>query len=271
MVNSYSHDIAVARIKHTFKTAKEVFLNHTKKPSYPGVVIALMGDMVSGNIHEELRESNEFTIFQSIIMLEQLLIDAITDYADTFGKVFVPCVVGNHGRLDKKPRAKGAVYDNFEWLLYQHLAKYFKNDGRVTFLIPNGPDAQFKIFNLNFLMTHGDQFRGGTGISGFFTPLMLGMYRKQKKQAAIARSFDVMMCGHFHQYIHTNILMVNGSIKGYDEYANRMNFPFERPQQAAFIVHRHNGMIFRTPILCDSYEGGYVESVTKNPGLTIFT
>lgn len=254
-VNHFTRSIAENRIKNTFESAIRILTNFVAKPNYDGAVIALGGDLLSGNIHEELAETNEAPILDSILTLTQLLIDGITLFANTFSKVFVPCVVGNHGRLHRKPRYKNRVFDNFEWLIYQQLAKHFKSDSRVTFYIPDSPDAVFNIYDKTFLLTHGDQFRGGSGISGIMTPLHLGLHKKQKKQAAIHQSFDVMLLGHFHQYIHTNSMVVNGSIKGYDEFANGNNFPWEPAQQALWINHPLHGMVFRTPVLCDRTEG----------------
>ena len=54
--------------------------------------------------------------------------------------------------------------------------------------------------------------------------------------------------------LHTDSFITNGSMIGYNEYAYNKNFSFERPQQAMFIVHPDKGLIFRTPIFCDSYE-----------------
>ena len=253
-VNEYNREVATKRIQHTFNTSIDLLFNRTVNPKYDGLVIALGGDMLSGNIHEELAETNEDSIMRSMLVLTDLLIEGVKLHLKHFNNIFIPCVVGNHGRIHKKKRMKNKVFDNYEWLIYQYMQKYFSSDDRVTFLIPDGPDANFRIYNQGFLLTHGDQFRGGSGISGIFTPLMLGRYRKQQKGQAIKKNFDVMMIGHFHQYIHTNQLIVNGSIKGYDEFANEFNFSFERPQQALFINHPTNGMVMRTPILCDSYD-----------------
>ena len=60
-----------------------------------------------------------------------------------------------------------------------------------------------------------------------------------------------MLCGHWHQYIHLSRLIVNGSLKGMDEYAYQNNFGFERPQQALFITHPRHGITFRMPVNCD--------------------
>ena len=269
-VNEYNHDVATKRIQHTFNTAVNLLKNYTVNPSYEGVVCALGGDMLSGNIHDELAETNEQSILRSVIDLTKVLAEGIETLANEFGNVFVPCVVGNHGRMHKKPRHKNKIFDNFEWMIYQNLAVYFSKDPRVTMYIPDGPDAIFSIYGKTFLLTHGDQFSGGSGIAGIFSPLMLGMARKQKKQAAIGRPFDVMLCGHFHQYIHTNSLIINGSIKGYDEYANNNNFSFERPQQALWIQHPEYDMIMRTPILCDAYIEEDSKKVYKEKVKVIF-
>jgi hypothetical protein len=63
-----------------------------------------------------------------------------------------------------------------------------------------------------------------------------------------------MLVGHFHQYVHTENIIVNGSIKGYDEYAASCNFSYEPPQQALFLVNSHRGITFRMPVRCDGYE-----------------
>jgi len=258
-VNEYNRDVADKRIRNTFQKARALFLDYTVKPQYPGIVVMLLGDIFAGNIHEELRTTNEHPIFTSILSLIDTFFKGIKSYADVFGRVFVPCVVGNHGRIDRKPSHKNKVYDNYDWMFYQFLAKMFSDDDRVTFYIPDSPDAYFNIYDFRFLVTHGDQFKGGSGIQGHMLPLTLGHHRKQKKHAAIGKPFDIMVCGHFHQKLMTSQIIVNGSTKGYDEFANNLNLPYERPQQLAFVVHKHNGIIHDTPVLCDSYEGGHKE------------
>jgi hypothetical protein len=248
-VNEYNREIASKRIKAVFNNALDL-LTRKIKGKYTGCVVALGGDLLSGNIHEELAETNEATILESVLALTEILQAGLQQMVDEFGKLYVPCVVGNHGRIHKKPRAKFKVQQNYEWIIYQLLAQRFAGDSRVTFEIPDSTDVTFKIFGTTFLLTHGDQFKGGSGISGIFTPLMLGASRKLKRQQAVQKPFDVMMVGHFHSYIHTNSLIVNGTTKGLDEYAYQMNFGFEEPQQALFLVHDSNGVTIRVPIVC---------------------
>lgn len=249
--NRYNREIAVRRLQTCFERAGYLCLDHFKKPQFDGIVVALGGDMVSGNIHEELSETNQHRILRTCLDLTATLAAGIRHLADRFGKVYVPCVTGNHGRLSRKPRYKFRAQDNFDWMVYQMLAKEFASDARVTVHCPEGSDLAFHIYGKRFLLTHGDQFRGGGGIAGVFSPLMLGHHRKNKRNQAFDRPFDVMMMGHWHQYIHTESLIVNGSVKGYDEYAYQNNLPPEPPQQSLSIVRPDGEITFRMPVLCD--------------------
>lgn len=253
-MNEYNRDIATKRIQHTFNTTVRLLKKELANPKYEGIVLALGGDIFSGNIHEELAETNEASMFQSMLILMDIMVDGIKLLKKEFGKVFIPCVTGNHGRSHKKMRFKNRAFDNYEWALYQFLAKHFEGDVAIQFMIPEGPDAQFTIYDKTICLTHGDQFRGGSGISGIFTPLMLGMARKQKRNNAVKRNFDIMMLGHFHQLITTQSLIVNGSIKGLDEYAFAANFPFEPPQQALLVFHPNKGITHQMAVLCDGYK-----------------
>jgi len=249
-VNQYNREIAIKRIQTVFNNALDL-LTRKLKNKYAGCIVALGGDLLSGNIHEELAETNEATILESILVLTDVLEAGLRSTLQSFGALYVPCVVGNHGRIHKKPRFKFRVQQNYEWIVYQLLAKRFSQESNVRFEIPEATDVTFKVFDVTFLLTHGDQFKGGSGISGIFTPLMLGASRKLKRQQAVHKPFDVMMCGHFHSYIHTNSLIINGTTKGYDEFAYGMNFPFEKPQQALFLVNEKHGVTIRLPVLCD--------------------
>lgn len=247
-VNAYDHQIAIERAKRCFGTFIDLTCNHMSKPKYDYAVLALGGDMLSGNIHEELRETNAFPIHMSVLSISDHIIAGITAMLDAFGKVYVPCVVGNHGRIDKKPRAKNRVFDNYDWLVYQIIAKHFKGNHDVTFDISEGSDIQFDLHNTRYLLTHGDQFKGGSGIAGALSPLLLGDARKRKRQMSVRRPYDYMLMGHWHQYIMARGIIVNGSLKGYDEYAAQSNFDFELPTQAAWITHPEHGITVRWPI-----------------------
>ena len=61
-------------------------------------------------------------------------------------------------------------------------------------------------------------------------------------------AYDTMILGHFHQYLVIPGVIVNGSLKGYDEYAYVSNFGFETPRQAFWVTTPEHGPSFHTAI-----------------------
>ena len=248
-VNQFSVAIAHDRLRTMISVTTDLLRNHIScKGGYPGIVFALGGDMVSGDIHEELMATNEAEIMKIVIDLYGALVWAIKALADEFGKVFIPCVSGNHGRNTHKIRAKGRNFTSFDWLLYQFLAKHFESDKRITFFIPDGPDALYSVMGHKYLLTHGDQFRGGDGMIGALGPIIRGDHRKRSRNGQIGMQYDTLLMGHWHQLIQRQRLIVNGSLKGYDEYAFSNNFGYEPPRQALWLTHPQHGITFSAPV-----------------------
>ncbi len=250
-VNKFNLKIAHARAKKLVDRTVDLLKNHMVNPNYPGIVFALGGDMVSGDIHDELRESNEMQTIPTVLDLLEVLCACVTSLANHFGKVHVPCVTGNHGRNTLKVRAKGRVHTSYDWLLYCLLEREFKGDNRVTFQVSSGPDCSYSIYGHRYLLTHGDQFRGGDGMIGMLGPILRGDHKKRSRNGQIGMEFDTMLLGHWHQYCHLGRVIVNGSLKGYDEYANAGNFGFELPKQALFITHPRHGITFAMPVMLE--------------------
>lgn len=247
-VNEFNRDIAKVRFKRLVDTTIDLSFNHMTNAKFPGIVVALGGDMITGGIHEELRDTNEGYVQQSLLEVQEQLIGGLTLIADKFGKVFVPCVVGNHGRETLKPRMKGRVYTNYEWNLYCQLERHFKNDKRFRFHVPGETDAYFSVLGHRFLLTHGDALgvKGGDGIIGAIGPIARGATKVGRSEAQIGRDFDTLLMGHYHTYIprgHAAPVIVNGSLKGYDEYARLgLRVPYSRPSQALWFVHQDHGI-----------------------------
>lgn len=256
-VNEFNHKIASQRIEKLVDTTVSLCKDFMVKPEYPGIVVCLGGDLISGSIHEELRETNEGPVNQSLLWLQEKLISALGFLADQFGKVFVPCVVGNHGRMKLKPHAKNKVFENYEWNLYCQLERHFRGDKRIQFFIPGETDAYFTVLGHRFLLTHGDSLgvRGGDGIIGALGPITRGAFKVGRSEAQIGRDFDTIIMGHWHTYIprgEAAPVIVNGALKGYDEYARLMlRVPYGRPSQALWFVHEEHGITAQWQIFLD--------------------
>ena len=251
-VNEYSVKIAHQRMHTLVDSAIRLLKIISPKMDYPGLVLPLGGDMISGNIHDELTATNELNSMPAVLDLYGVLVGVINTMANTFGRVFLPCVSGNHGRDTRKIWSKDRHHTSFDWLLYRFLAKHFEGDTRVTFFIPDGSDAYYKVYNHAYLLTHGDQFRGGDGMIGCLGPILRGDHKKRSRNAQVDMEYDTMLMGHWHQYIHHGRVIVNGSLKGMDEYAWANNFGFELPQQALWITHPKHGQTFRMPVYVET-------------------
>lgn len=256
-VNEYNRTIAKERVKrlvtNTIRLAKG-FAFKDGSPPPEGMVIALGGDMISGDIHEELAETNDGTPLQGVGDCLDLLIWGIDAIKAEFGKVFVPCVVGNHGRTTKKQRAKQAVYLSYEWNLYCMLERHYRNDPNVTIFVPGETDAFFRIAGQRFLLTHGNALgvKGGDGIIGALGPIARGAVKLRSSEYKIGREFDYLIMGHWHQEIWLPRVIVNNALKGYDEYARLfLRADPSRPSQCLWFVHPEHGITARVSVYVD--------------------
>lgn len=253
-MNEFDREIAKQRVQRLVDSTIDLCFSHMTNPKYPGVIVCLGGDMISGEIHEEFKETNEGSIQECCLEVEELLIAGLTQMADKFGKVFVPAVVGNHGRGTLKVRAKRRVAMSYEWNIYQHLERHFRNDSRLKFVIPYETDVMFTVNGHRFLLTHGDSLgvRGGDGIIGAIGPIARGALKTWRSEAQIGRDFDTLIMGHWHSYLPSSDMLsviVNGALKGYDEFARLMlRARCSRPSQALWFVHKKYGITAQWPI-----------------------
>lgn len=246
-LNAYDREIAQMRLERFSENVVKISRQYLAGVDFEGCVLFLAGDMVSGTIHD-MAETNIATAPDTALHWAEQIAACIELLATEFGKLHVPCVVGNHGRLTRKPRTKQRARDNWDWVIYSLLSKHFKNDDRITFSITDATDVLVEVYNTRFLLTHGDQVSGaGGGIGGIWPGIMRMIARKRVRE-----NFDTIVCGHWHQLIlaPSQGVIVNGSLKGLDEYAAISNFAPERPQQAMWVTTPEHGVTFTAPVFC---------------------
>ena len=249
-LNAYNRTIATMRLQKWTENIIKVSRHYLSGVTYDGVFLILGGDIFSGDIHEELHDTNADTMLGSLLYWSEQLTASIGLLAEEFGKVHITSVVGNHGRTTRKPRMKLRVKTNYDWLVTKMIERYFEKDKRVTFQIPEGADSLVSIYGYGQLITHGDQASGGGGIGGIWPPIMRLKARKAQRYLATGSNFQTMWCGHWHQLVQTPSLIINGSLKGVDEYAFINNFSFEQPQQALAVITPERGITIQAPIFC---------------------
>lgn len=252
--NKYNLEIARKRLNNFYESICDMFFNRIANPEYPGIVVNLLGDLIAGNIHEDLQIANEKEVLEIVQDLYGVLIKFFSNLIEKFGRVFVVSVHGNHGRLTNKPRSKNSAQDNFDWHIACLLQSFFelsRNDN-IKFLISDCEDVDYKIYNTVFRATHGAQFKGGNGIIGSIGPIVRGDSMKRVQARDMDREYDILLCGHFHTSLILPRVISNGSLVGMGEYAFKNKFPFEDPRQTAWITHPDFGVTFPMAIQVDN-------------------
>lgn len=242
--NAFNLGIAERRVARFFSSALGVLRIYRGASAVRTMVLGLLGDLITGYLHEEQLEGNGCSPVEAVHLLKSWLLDGIRTLLDQgeLDRLVIPCVVGNHGRTTNKTRVGTITQNSFEWLLYKTLADEVR-DARIEWVIPKSAHAYVEVFGRTLHFHHGDSVNYGGGIGGVTIPL--------RKAIAGWQSFkrsDIHHIGHFHQYLDIGDCIVNGSLVGYGPYSLRIKAGFESPQQAAYLLDSQRGKCLVTPL-----------------------
>lgn len=242
-VNEFNTEIAKKRYKMLIEKTIDISFEHLPKNKYSGIVYARLGDMISGGIHEELRETDDQSRTESVRTLVEMETWGINKLADAFGQVHIPTVPGNHGRLSLKPPTKRVAETNLDTMSGWWLEQLFKSDSRITWQTPNSTDAVVNIHGRQYLFSHGDNLgsRGGQGFVGPAATITRGFKKVMDEYARRGTILQAVACGHFHTALDLGYGWCNGSLPGYSEYARMNRMMPEPPQMWLLMMHPKYG------------------------------
>jgi hypothetical protein len=220
-INEYNIGIAKERILTLLKEN----LKHARYTGANFLYIFMLGDIVSGIIHEELRETNESLIIPALLDIYKYLISLLDQYKSQYDMVIIYAVVGNHGRLTEKKKCKNKVQDNFEYLFYKMMETYFAKDSKIKMVVSESPTLIARVGDLSWFLNHGDTFK----TSGNFLGLPIqGVARDIIKENAmfqdIGESIDAVAMAHFHKpcffySLDNKPIYINPSVIGGTDYS----------------------------------------------------
>ena len=244
------------------------------------LIIPMLGDMISGDIHEELARSNIGNCMEQMIKGANLIAQSLMFIAPHFKTITVPCVVGNHGRMTRKPPMKDKYMD-WDYMLYQWVSAFCKNQKNITFDIPKSFLNTFNVYNQTILMMHGDSISGAgsnMSISRAITSLR-GVFQYRNSVANELETerepinFDSAMIGHFHRIdeidIGTGELHICGCMKGPDEFALQRLHTASKPKQLLTYWHPKYGYVGKEVIYLNRYDNTPSKFITTIPDLWI--
>jgi hypothetical protein len=229
-------------------TLRDRIASHVEQRKNPVDVLHLwaLGDMLSGNIHEELAETNELPLAEATIQFGldgARWVESLLEIG--FRQIRFAGVVGNHPRLHKKPRAKH-TFDNADWFAYHTMRLALAQNEAITFEIPKANRWPVVVHGWRFLLWHMDGVRSSMpGVP--WGGIMRRVHALQNEYAAVGQPIDYFCGGHFHQLTDVpagpSRIYVNGSVKGVDEHSLRSFGGGQPPQQALLTIHPDNGVV----------------------------
>jgi len=247
--NEYNFDIFVARmnrlIAETIKYTTNTLQGYRFKTSY----VNFLGDIMSGMIHDELLKSPNMPVIEAVVKAAPVIAAGIAELEKHFETVHVTWIEGNHGRYTKKVEYKNPN-ESIEYMFGEMVRLWIKDHKRVVWNIKDSIFTDIEVEGYRFLLMHGESITSWMGVPYY------GIDRAVKKLVALYAKkdqfIDYFIFGHFHV---TAVLdqvrgeaMLNGSLKGADEYSLGKFHSFSRPCQWLFGVHRNHGVTWRLPI-----------------------
>lgn len=248
--NAYSPEIAARRAQCCAANTVRIFRHLARSYKVDTLVLYLLGDFVTGYLHEELAQTNAMGTVEEGIYAEKLLIGALEQVIEAreIKRVRLICHRGNHGRTTRKMQFKNDFETSHETWIYSHLRDVFGRSAKVEFVIPEPAVYLEEVLpHWSVRSFHGHQVRYQDGVGGLSIPLNKWEAKQDKTEKA---AFNVM--GHWHSYSSPNATTIlNGSLKGYDEYAAENGFAFQEPLQALALLDTQRRMVAQhLPIFC---------------------
>ncbi len=249
-LNEYSPEICEHRLELFFKRTLWM-VKSLRKAGYniKHMVLAILGDMITGYIHEELQESNAMSPTEASLMVQSLLERGIMSLSENgdFESIKVILKYGNHGRTTKRKRYSTAYKNSYEWMMYQQIkANFTRITGydNVEIIVENGEFTTATIYDKTVCFSHGDHFRYQGGIGGIMVPFNRWVTKMQSVLPA-----DKYYIGHWHTHFGIPGGVVNGSVIGYNAFAMGIAAKPEVPQQHFELIDSKRGFTLGGPLV----------------------
>lgn len=244
--NKYTMGIAKKRAENFFTSTLKLVKKEQQDASIDTLVLALIGDFISSNIHDELMESCEVPPVEAAMFAQNLLASGIEYILNNSElKLIIPCCVGNHSRITHQVHVSTEQGNSLEWMIYNNLAKHFSKEKRITFVLSKSYFTWIRVYGYDVRFHHGHAIKYGGGIGGLTVPFIKAIARYDVERKAY---LDVV--GHFHNRMDGGKFIVNGSLIGNTPYGMRLGFT-GKPEQAFFLISKDHGKTIVAPIFVE--------------------
>lgn len=221
--NKFNSGIAEERFAKLYNDV----LYYCKTMNVTTLHIEILGDIISGYIHQTLRLENEFDVVQQSVRVSELLATLVNKLSNEIENVKVYMTVGNHSRMspDKK---ESLDKENFEYFVWEFLKLRLEKVKSNAKMVENDIDETFIHYTI------GDEH-------------IFGVHGHMDRVGKVARDFATMFSGKkiksihmghlHHEYTNddNNIKVVmNGSMSGIDTYSKNNRYT-NKPSQTLLV------------------------------------
>lgn len=246
--NAYSPEIATVRMNQVSESWIKWVTFMKKAYNIKDAAVIITGDLISGDIHDELRATNAFPSPVQVARVAELIAENIGNLSPYFDSITIHFISeDNHSRLTKKPQAKEAGLNSLNYLVGVMIQAYV---AKLPNVVMNIYAINEKVINVNerlYLATHGHTIKGWMGVPWYGVERKVGkeaLARLQIIMQEFERAKDIgfhkYVFGHFHTPIDTPLYSCGASLQGTDAYDHQAG-RYANPGLSAWLTHPKHG------------------------------
>lgn len=241
-LGGYGFETFLRRLQRLEHSVFSILEDHTTTP-VPEIVVAILGDMLHGNLAHAVEAGQVNTLFDQFYSAGHAIAQFLRNLS-RLAPVRIYTAVGNHPRwATQRKMPTDNRYSNLDHFLYAYLAALLRDVPTIQFNLNKQPSALFEVQGHQFFATHGDTFRGGDKVLG------VPNHAIGRNVSAVTQNFSAAgkvlpnyyLIGHLHRPISlptaAGEFLVNGGFPGVDGYALAEAFNHSKPSQRFFLVH----------------------------------
>lgn len=236
--NVYNLAVAAGRMRKCWDNMLWLRADMARTVSCDHTLVVLNGDIISGDIHPELSETNDGGLRSQCDAAFNSLAPGLEELAHvTPGTMHVVCIGGNHGRLTHKQQIKNGTQHSAEHLgVYDPLRRVIGagKRGNIVWHIPSAERYIFELHARRISIQHGTMIRSQGGIGGTLVPMTRWVTR--------TNDADLFMFGHFHEADAYGKILKNGALIGESAYTKWLGVESRPPEQTCFVLDADAGV-----------------------------
>ena len=244
-INEYNFDVWQNRLEYLEGRVLDILFTH-QTSHYDEIVVAGLGDNVSGLIHEELQKYGAQHIIDQVVIGATAVSVFLARLSAHFKRVRYVGISGNHGRTSKQKESV-QYYKNFDYLWNAQIATRLRSYANISVEIPKAIFTVMDVADHRILVSHGMELPPSSmGLPAYSINRAAGSYQEILRM--VQEHYDYWILGHVHRPMELDASIVNGCFSGFDEYSVGKLFKPIRPMQKLLGFHKNHGLTWHYPI-----------------------